>query len=123
MTLRNVLLVNAISSGITGILLAVMPTFFANLFNVNNTTPFVEVGIFLILFSSFVLWAAFKNPIRQSWTKFIIGMDVTWVVVSIAAVFILFSSISTIGIVIILAVAGWVGAMAYLQGKTLRIID
>ena len=123
MTLRNVLLVNAISSGITGILLAVMPTFFANLFNVNDTTPFVEVGIFLILFSSFVLWAAFKNPIRQSWTKFIIGMDVTWVVVSIAAVFILFSSISTIGIVIILAVAGWVGAMAYLQGKTLRIID
>jgi multisubunit Na+/H+ antiporter MnhF subunit len=122
MTLRNVLLINAISSGITGILLAAMPAFFANLFNVIDSTPFAEIGVFLILFSSFVLWTAFKNPIRQSWTKFIIGMDITWVVASIVTVFILFTSISIIGIVIILAVAGWVGTMAYLQGKTSRII-
>jgi hypothetical protein len=120
MTLRNVLLINAISSGITGILLAVMPTFFAKLFNVNQTAPFVEVGIFLIVFSLFVLWTSFKNPIPKTWTKLIIGMDVTWVVASILAVPLLFSSISVIGSVIILAVAGWVGTMAYLQRKTLQ---
>lgn len=120
MTLRNVLLVNGISSGITGILLAGAPGFFANLFNVIDSTPFAEVGVFLILFSLFVLWTAFKNPIRQSWAKFIIGMDITWVAASIVAVFILFSYISIVGVVIILAVAGWVGAMAYLQGRTLK---
>ncbi|QNL51864.1 hypothetical protein H8S90_09950 [Olivibacter sp. SDN3] len=122
MTLKKVLLINAISSGVTGIQLALMPNFFANLFKVSYVVPFVEVGIFLILFSLFVLATAFKNPNQKSWTKLIIGMDITWVIASIIAVILLFQLISIVGSVIILAVAGWVGLMAYLQNRGLQNI-
>ena len=119
MKLKNVLLVNAISSGITGILLVVIPDIFAALFKTNKTVPFIEVGIFLILFSSFVLLNASKNPIQKSWTKLIIGLDIAWVVASLIATVLLFSSISIVGSAIILAIAAWVGLMAFLQNKTL----
>lgn len=122
MTLKNVLLINAVSSGITGMLLAFLPTFFANLFKVDLTAPFVEVGIFLIVFSLFVLATGLKKPIKKSWVKLIIGLDLTWVVASIIAIIILFNSISIVGSIMIFAVAMWVGLMAYLQNKTLQKI-
>lgn len=122
MTLKNVLLINAVSSGVTGILLALTPGFFATLFNVNTTFPFTAVGIFLIIFSLFVLTNAFRDPIQKSWTKVIIGLDISWVLGSVIAVAILFSSISLLGSIIIIAVAGWVGLMAYLQNKGLTNI-
>src|SRR5690606_3158327 len=98
------------------------PTFFANLFNVSSTKPFIEVGIFLIAFSLFVLVTAFKKPIRHSWTKLIIVLDITWVVASVITILLLFSSISIFGSTVILAIAAWVGLMAYLQNKALRNI-
>src|SRR5690606_24255408 len=122
MTLKNVLLTNAVSSGITGIILAYMPGFFAKLFKVDTTAPFVEVGIFLIVFSLFVVFTAFKNPIWKSFTKVIVALDVTWVIASIIAVVLLFSSSSLVGAVLIIAIAGWVGLMAYFQNKTLNKI-
>lgn len=122
MTLKNVLLINAVSSGITGILLVLIPDIFAKLFETNKTVPFVEVGIFLIIFSLFVLLTAFKNPIQKNWTKLIIGLEIAWVVASIIATVLLFSLISTVGSVIILAIAAWVGLMAYLEHKTLHKI-
>jgi hypothetical protein len=67
-----------------------------------------------------VLVTAFKNPTRTSWTKLIIGLDTTWVIASIIAVVLLFSSISLVGSVLIIAIAGWVGLMAYFQNKTLN---
>jgi hypothetical protein len=122
MTLKTVLLINGISSGATGILLALMPAFFAGLFAVSNTTPFLEVGIFLILFSLFVLVTAFKSPVQKSRAKLITGLDLAWVVASVVVVAILFSSISIIGSLMIIGVAAWVGLMAFLQSKTLQNI-
>ena len=120
MTLKIVLLINAISSGITGILLAIMPDIFATLFKTDNIAPFVEVGIFLILFSSFVLIAAFNEANQKRWTKLIIKLDLIWVVASIFATVFLASSIGIVGSIIILAIAAWVGLMAYLQQNTLN---
>ncbi|WP_286858546.1 MULTISPECIES: hypothetical protein [Sphingobacterium] len=119
MTLKNVLLTNAISSGMTGVLLVTMPSVFTKLFETGNNTTFIPVGVFLIVFSIFVLATAMKESIPISWTKFIITLDITWVIASVIA---LFSSISTIGSVMILAVAGWVGMMVYLQHKNLNRI-
>lgn len=120
MTLKRVLLINAISSGITGILLVLMPNFFAKLFKVNYVDPFVGFGVFLILFSLFVLITGLKKPIPKSWTKVIIAMDIIWVIASIIAIIILFPWISIVGSSLITAVAGWVGLMAYLQIKTFQ---
>lgn len=122
MKLKNVLLINAISSGATGILLTAMPNFFAELFAVGNSMPFTEVGIFLILFSMFVFITALSSQARKSRAKIITALDVTWVIASAVVVVILFSSISTIGSFLIIGVAVWVGLMAYLQNKNLQSI-
>lgn len=122
MTLKNVLLTNAISSGMTGVLLVTMPSVFTQLFETGDNTPFILVGVFLIVFSLFVLATAMKGNIPISWTKFIITLDITWVVASAIAVIALFYTISMIGSVMILAVAGWVGMVAYFQHKNLNRI-
>jgi len=69
-----------------------------------------------------VLVTAFKNPIRKSFTKLIFTLDVTCVIASIIAVVLLFTSISLVGSILIIAIAGWVGLMAYFQNKTLNKI-
>ncbi|MGO3305082.1 MAG: hypothetical protein ACTILG_00220 [Sphingobacterium sp.] len=118
MLLKNVLMINAVSSGITGVLLALKSDIVATLFKTNNAVPFVWVGDFLIVFSLFVFLTAIKKPIHKGWVKLIIGVDISWVLSSIFISAWLFPSISMVGSITILAVAGWVGLMAYLQTKT-----
>ncbi|WP_433896786.1 hypothetical protein [Sphingobacterium mizutaii] len=120
MILKNVLLINAISSGMTGLLIALNSKLVASIFKVSNTGPIIGVGIFLIIFSLFVLFTAFMHLQDNAWTKIIIGIDITWVLLSVFATALLYSSISMVGSTIILAVAAWVGLMAYLQTKTLN---
>lgn len=122
MQLKKVLLINAISSGSTGILLALLPEMFAGLFQIKAITPFIEVGIFLIIFAFFVLFTAYRTPISKKLTQIIIGIDIMWVIASGMATWILFPTISMLGSIMIIAVAGWVGLMAILQKKTLKII-
>jgi len=120
MTLKNVLLLNAISSGITGVLLVATPNMWISIFKPTGVAPFMEVGTFLILFSAFVLFAAIKKPVIKAWIKLIIALDITWVFASLVTVLLSFYSISMLGTVIILFVAAWVGMMAYLQIITLK---
>ena len=120
MVLKNVLLINAISSGMTGLLIALNSKLVASIFKVSNTGPIIGVGIFLVIFSVFVLFTAFMHLQDKAWTKIIIGIDITWVLLSVIATALMYSSISMVGSTIILAVAAWVGLMAYLQTKTLN---
>jgi len=122
MKLKTVLLINALSSGATGILLTFIPQFFTDVFNVRITSPFLGTGIFLILFSSFVLVSALSKPIKKSWVKAIIIMDSSWVIASIICVAALYSSISNWGSFLIFGVALWVGLMAYFQKKYIKQI-
>lgn len=120
MKLKNILLLNGISSGLTGLLLALMPAFFADIFQVNMVSPFVYVGLFLLPFALFVLTTALKDPIAGKWVQIIISLDVAWVILSAVAVVLLLSSISILGVLLIIGVAAWVGLMAYLQRKASR---
>jgi len=122
MQLKKVLLINAISSGSTGILLALLPQLFAGLFQIKAITPFVEVGIFLIIFAVFVLFTAYSTPISKKLTQIIIGIDIAWVIASGMAIWVFFPAISMLGSIMIIAIAGWVGLMAILQNKTLKLI-
>lgn len=115
--LRTTLLVNAISSGATGLLLALFPNVAAGLFGVNGTVYFVEVGVFLVLFAAFVFFVGTRKPISIRSVMAVTMLDVLWVLASIIAVFLLAGMISTIGIVLIIAVAAWVALMALLQFK------
>jgi hypothetical protein len=85
-TLKNVLLVNALSSGATGLLLALMPQTIANLFEAHQSWPFLETGIFLIVFALLVFYAYAQKRVKPSLVKTIIYLDSAWVIVSMIIV-------------------------------------
>ncbi|GGH04107.1 hypothetical protein GCM10007415_45430 [Parapedobacter pyrenivorans] len=119
MKLKNILLLNAISSGITGLLLAAVPRVFADIFQLVSLAPFTGVGIFLVLYALLVAVTALAVPIRTVWVRVVIALDMIWVVASVVCAAAVFTMISLWGTLFILGVAAWVGAMAYLQNKAL----
>lgn len=119
-TLKTVLQVNAISSGVTGIGLVIFSKTIASLFGVIQNGSFIGVGVFLILFSAFVLSVGLSKQIDTIKVKTIIVGDIVWVIASIIAAILLFDKISIIGIVVIEVVAVWVAIMAYLQNYGLK---
>lgn len=117
LSLSSILKINAISSGATGILLVIFPNSLAKVFEVGTTAPFIETGIFLILFALFVFGTSVKFPIQRKSVKIIIALDTLWVVGSVLAVLVLYASISLWGSFIIAGVALWVAMMAILQNR------
>lgn len=122
LTLSNILKINALSSGSTGLLLVIFSKFSANLFAVSLEIPFISTGIFLIVFSVFVAYQAYQTPLNAKDIVFIIWIDRLWVIASLVVVVLVYGSISTVGVIIIIAIAAWVGLMAYLQkSKLIRV--
>ncbi|MCF0051733.1 hypothetical protein LXM25_16825 [Dyadobacter sp. LJ53] len=122
-TLKNVLLLNAVSSGATGLGLIFFPDFFAGLFEIKSTVPFVETGIFLAVFATLVFAVGIKNPINAGAVRFIIVLDTLWVVASFTVILFQMFNLSLIGYLMIAAVALWVAAMAYLQTAGVKQIS
>jgi len=122
LTLRNVLLVNAVSSGATGLLLVLFSGFFAGLFGIESVSPFLETGIFLLAFAGFVFYEGRSSHTNASRIRLIITLDTLWVVVSILLLVLQPVAITLIGNVFIAAVALWVAAMAFLQFRGLKQI-
>ena len=119
-TLRNVLMINAISSGLTGLILVIAPRFVAYLFATSFTQPFIVVGMFLVAFSTLVVVAAFQNPLRAGMINLIIVLDSSWVIASLAVIVLQLLEISALGYFFIAGVAAWVLLMAYFQFGGLR---
>lgn len=118
--LKNVLLLNAASSGITALLLIILPGFFADLFGVKQQFPFIGIGIFLFLFAFFVFIQSRKKPLNPKKVQLIIVMDISWVLGSLVIILPQLFSLSLIGYVLIGGVALWVAAMAALQSIGLK---
>lgn len=118
-TLSNILKINAISSGTTGLGLVIFSKAVASLFAVGQQLPFIGIGLFLVVFSVFVFYNATQRPISQGQVKLIVMLDSLWVVGSATAILMLYGSVSPIGIFLIAAIALWVAAMAWLQFKGL----
>lgn len=114
-TLKNFLLINAVSSGATGLGLVVIPGVFAELFNTTARTPFVGTGLFLIAFAAIVYFESRKDSASPAWVRFIIALDIIWVLISTLIVSLQVFEISMLGYTIIAAVALWVAFMAGLQ--------
>ena len=115
-TLRKVLFINSISSGVTGLGLVFLSSTLGELF---GTVPIAvsETGVFLIAFSIFVFIEARRSSLKAGRISTIIALDVLWVVVS--AVIILFQlfNLTAIGYIAIGAVAIWVTGMVYFQSN------
>jgi predicted membrane channel-forming protein YqfA (hemolysin III family) len=119
-TLRNVLLLNAVSSGATGILMLVAASLIAQWFGITTTTPIWGVGLFLVGFAAFVGFESRRNPLSASRIRTIIFLDLTWVVTSLLIILFQLFNLSLMGYLLIGAVALWVAAMAYLQNRGLQ---
>jgi hypothetical protein len=118
--LRNVLLLNAVSSGATGLGLILFPAPIATIFGVNGISAIVGVGIFLMVFAGMVGIVSRSKPIGEASVRFIVMLDVLWVIASIAVVALQMFGLSMVCYLAIAAVAGWVALMAYLQANGLK---
>ncbi len=119
-TLKNVMLTNALSSGATALLLLFMPGVISDLFGTGEKLPFIAVGIFLLVFALIVFTQSRKAFIHKGWLKFIIALDVLWVVESAIILIPQLFRFSTWGYILIAAVALWVAVMALLQARGLK---
>ncbi|MGE0589816.1 MAG: hypothetical protein AB7O48_14660 [Cyclobacteriaceae bacterium] len=118
--LKNVLLINSVSSGLTGLGLVIMPRLYARLFDVGAQLPFILTGVFLIGFAA-VVFVEWRRPeVDVYWVRFIIVLDVMWVIASVAITGLSLLPVSVLGYLLIGGVALWVGLMAYLQHTYLR---
>lgn len=122
-TLQKILLVNAVSSGFTGLLLTIDAGVFADTFGTSMRTPFVGVGIFLLAFATAVFFVSRRKNCRGSEVVAVITADALWVIVSLAILILKPFAITWIGYAFIAAVAAWVALMAYLQFASLRRIN
>ena len=118
-TLKNVLLINGISSGVTGLGLIVFASAVASVTGVNDPVIWYAVGIFLALFGIFVFTQAKAQPLSQSRIRLITVLDVSWVIGSLIVVTSPIE-LTIIGRIAIIAVALWVALMALLQFRGLR---
>jgi hypothetical protein len=119
-TLRNVLMINGLSSGATGLILAAASAFIADVLNVSGTSPVMAAGWFLIFFAALVLYTARQKMISRRLVITIILLDIIWVIASAIVVTVSVLQLSRIGYSLILAVALWVALMAILQINGLR---
>lgn len=118
--LKNVLLINALTSGATGVLLVLFPGMMANLCGATQEWPFMVAGIFLVAFATLVFIQSRKQAPQKGWIKLIIALDIVWVIESLIIVVPQLFGLSFMGYLLIGAVAGWVGLMAILQSKGLK---
>lgn len=121
-TLKNILRLNAVTSGATGLGLAFMPRLFAGLFEVEQSGPFVGVGIFLIVFAAAVWTVSRPERVNLKSVNAVIFADVTWVIGSIALIILDPFSVSLIGNILIAGVALWVLLMAYTQFRAAKAV-
>ncbi|PSR52283.1 hypothetical protein AHMF7605_01475 [Adhaeribacter arboris] len=119
-TLQNVMLINALSSGATALSLLLVPGLISDLFGRGEKLPFIAVGIFLLVFAYLVFTQSRKTYIHKGWLKFIIALDILWVVESAIILIPQLFQFTTWGYILIAAVALWVALMALLQMKGLK---
>lgn len=122
LSLRNVLIINSLSSGITGIGLMAFAPFIATIFGVSQVQAFQGTGIFLLAFALLVFYVSRQKLLSPSQVRIIITLDLLWVAGSLAIVGLQLFSLSNIGYIEIAVIAAWVAAMAYLQWRGLKEI-
>lgn len=121
-SLKNVLLINALSSGATGIVLVLSGGFIANVFGLSEPLAFQGVGIFLIAFGILVLVEGRQKETRAGRVQLIIALDLLWVAGSLIIIVLQLFALSSLGYLLIAVVGLWVALMAWLQLKGLKKI-
>jgi hypothetical protein len=115
LTLKSVLLINGISSAVTGAGLVAFARQVALIFELEQYSPFVYTGIFLMIFGLYVVRTALSKTIRFPALRLVSALDIIWILASVTVVGLAGSRMSVTGNVLIILVAAWVGLMVVLQ--------
>jgi hypothetical protein len=115
------LLINGISSGVTGVGLVSFAPSVAAITGLDNSLVWYSVGIFLVAFALFVLSTAMRPAPTYNRVRMITALDASWV---IGSLIVITSPIefTMIGRIAIILVALWVALMALLQYRGLRTL-
>ena len=119
-TLKNILMLNALSSALSGFLLLVFAPAIADIFSVDQRLPFYITGAVLILFAGYIIYESLQKPVRPGRIALIYTLDALWVLGSVVIVALGLFNLSQAGYMLIGGVAIWVATMAYLQWKGLK---
>lgn len=118
--LKTALRGNALFSILSAAVALVASGSVAEFMGVEDTLPFIVLGVGLVLWAIDVYFVSLQDPIRPDYVKMIIGGDLLWVAGS--AVLLLFDpfDFSTAGMWAVLVVADIVLTLAILQYVGLR---
>ena len=113
--LKNALLSNAIFSGVSGLMLLLLPNWFAAQLGLESSKPVSEVGIMLLFFSAFLCFLVIKRQFRV-WTVVpVIVADFAWVVMSGVLTMKFYPQFSQLGLTLVIVIALIVLLLADLQ--------
>lgn len=122
LSLKSTLLINGVSSWLTGFALIVFANKAAEIFATYPVWPFMGTGAFFVIFGTLVLYTVLQKQIKPALLKTIIVLDLVWVIVSVGITAVTWGCISVAGSVIIIVVALWVFLMALLQNNGLKLL-
>ena len=123
MALKKYLLINSSFSFICGLCMLLLNDQLNVFFNISQPLVFYIIGLNLILFSFFVLFAAVSKPFKNILIKIIIVLDILWVIGSLIIVVFKVFNLSNTGYLAIVAVAVFIAFLAYQQNRNLRQFD
>ncbi|MFD0621142.1 hypothetical protein ACFQZR_27345 [Paenibacillus sp. GCM10027629] len=78
--IRKVLLTNAVSSGVCGLLLLLFPGYVGDWTGLDNRTALTETGIFLLVFVAFLVWVVSRRIVSPGSVLVVTVLDLLWVV-------------------------------------------
>ena len=118
--LRTVLRGNALISILSAVVALVASGSVAEFMGVEDTLPFIILGIALVLWAIDVYVVSSQDPIRANYVKMIIGGDLLWVAGSAVLLLLDPFDFSTSGMWAVLVIADIVLTFAILQYVGLR---
>jgi hypothetical protein len=77
---------NAVFSGISGLLAVVMAPAAANLMGLSSSIEITIIGFGLLGYVPLLLWIASRQPVNTALAQTIIGLDILWVIGSLALI-------------------------------------
>ena len=113
--LKKYLSINSLFSGLSGIVLIFLNDWLCVFFGVDNKLIFPIIGINLTVFSAFV-WYVSRNQItNKALVNLISGLDVLWVVGSLAIISFNLFNLTSNGNILIGIVAIWIAFLGFKQ--------
>ena len=119
LTLRNVLLLDAVLTGVNGLVYVAAAAAFGTLLG-PSTSVIVGLGIFMLAYAAVAAWLGTRRPVSRLAVGLIADGNIVWAVASVSVVAFGWLGLTTAGTVWTLMQGALVAAFAALQLAALR---